>query len=53
MRSKVDMENPTEPFKRPPISATAAREAMDRAIARAEQAERERLALLAKPKGNC
>jgi hypothetical protein len=53
MRSKVDKENPTEPSKRAPVSATAARDAMDRAIARAERAERERLALLAKPQGNC
>jgi hypothetical protein len=53
IRGKVDMENATGPMKRAPVSATAARDAMDRAIARAEQAERERLALLAKPKGSC
>jgi hypothetical protein len=34
-------------------SSQAARDAMDRAIKRAEQAERERLAMLHQPKGNC
>jgi hypothetical protein len=53
MGSKVDTENETKPPKLIPTSSAAARDTMDRAIARAEQVERERLALLAKPRGNC
>jgi hypothetical protein len=34
-------------------SSQAARDAMDRAIKKAEQGEHERLAMLHKPKGNC
>ncbi len=51
--SKVDMKDRSDQYERKPVSSQAARNAMDRAIERAEQAERERLGMLDKPKGNC